>query len=75
VAHNLRSSLDHLAWQLVEANGGAPSDKPGQQTAFPIRDVLPESPTDANLWHLHRLDIIDKHHGPLLASVRHGAVM
>src|SRR5262245_23363930 len=30
--HNLRSALDHLAWQLVEANGGAPTDK----TAFPM---------------------------------------
>lgn len=102
VVHNLRSSLDHLAWQLVEANGGTPSDKPGEQTAFPIRDVRrkelrihggvdpralkviedlqpynvhPESPTDADLWHLHRLDIVDKHHGLLLAPVRHEAVM
>jgi hypothetical protein len=31
-AHNLRSSLDHLAWQLVEANGKAPGDR----TAFPL---------------------------------------
>lgn len=30
--HNLRSSLDHLAWQLVLANGGTP----GKKTAFPI---------------------------------------
>ena len=32
VIHNLRSSLDHLAWQLVEANGGTPT----KQTYFPI---------------------------------------
>jgi hypothetical protein len=32
--HNLRSSLDHLAWQLVEANGGTPSRK----TYFPISE-------------------------------------
>lgn len=30
--HNLRSALDHLAWQLVEAGGGQPDDR----TAFPI---------------------------------------
>ena len=30
--HNLRSSLDHLAWQLVETGGG----KPGKDTYFPI---------------------------------------
>lgn len=41
--HNLRSALDHLAWQLVKASGG----KPGPWTSFPaygdqdhfIRDV------------------------------------
>ena len=32
VIHNLRSTLDHLIWQLVVANGGQPNDK----TAFPI---------------------------------------
>ncbi|MFZ0058895.1 MAG: hypothetical protein WAL35_02460 [Acidimicrobiales bacterium] len=31
--HNLRSALDHLACQLVRANGGIPTDK----TYFPIR--------------------------------------
>jgi len=30
--HNLRSSLDHLAWQLVEAGGGSPN----KDTYFPI---------------------------------------
>jgi hypothetical protein len=30
--HNLRSALDHLAWQLVLANGRAPT----RRTAFPI---------------------------------------
>jgi hypothetical protein len=30
--HNLRSSLDHLAWQLVLANEGTP----GKKTSFPI---------------------------------------
>ena len=32
VAHNLRSSLDHLVWQLVIANGGSPDHR----NAFPI---------------------------------------
>src|SRR5262245_16114607 len=36
--HQLRSSLDHLAWQLVEANGGVP----GKNTYFPI---LKDAPT------------------------------
>ena len=96
MVHDLRSALDHLAWQLVEANGGTPRDRPGEpQTAFPIRteapknglrihgdvapaalevvealqpyNVSPESPADAVLWHLHRLDVIDKHHELLLA--------
>lgn len=36
VVNNLRSALDHLAWQLVLANGGTPrSDRPATQ--FPIR--------------------------------------
>lgn len=30
--HNLRTTLDHLAWQLVEAGGGVP----GEWTYFPI---------------------------------------
>lgn len=30
--HNLRSVLDHLAWQLVLANGGTP----GYRTSFPL---------------------------------------
>jgi hypothetical protein len=35
VAHQLRSALDHLAWQLVEANQNAPDN----HTAFPVRLV------------------------------------
>ena len=30
--HNLRSALDHLAWQLVVDGGGTPS----QDTNFPV---------------------------------------
>jgi hypothetical protein len=33
--HNLRASLDYLAWQLVEANRCVPDNK----TAFPIHDT------------------------------------
>jgi hypothetical protein len=36
VVHNLRSSLDHLAWQLVEAGGGMP----GRGTYFPISECV-----------------------------------
>jgi hypothetical protein len=32
IAHNLRSALDHLVWQLVEANG----TKPGTHNEFPV---------------------------------------
>lgn len=38
VVHNLRSAFDHLAWQLVEANGGIP----GRRTGYPLCG----SPTD-----------------------------
>lgn len=35
VLHNLRSALDHLAWELVIRGGG----KPGRHTSFPICDT------------------------------------
>ena len=37
--HNLRVSLDHLAWQLVIATGSTPRTK--DVTTFPILEVLP----------------------------------
>ena len=37
ILYNLRSALDHLAWQLVLANG----QTPGPHTAFPIVDREP----------------------------------
>jgi hypothetical protein len=40
VLYQLRSALDHLAWQLVLLDGGVP----GEKTQFPIRD----SPLDKN---------------------------
>lgn len=38
--HNLRSALDHLAWQLVLANGKTP----GTGTGFPIYDPAMKEP-------------------------------
>src|SRR5262249_16108456 len=38
-AHNLRSSLDHIAWQLILANG----ETPDKHTAFPILDRPPRA--------------------------------
>lgn len=38
--HNLRSSLDHIAWQLVLDNGGTP----GKSTSFPILPKKKSSP-------------------------------
>jgi hypothetical protein len=35
ILHNLRSALDHLAWQLVILDGG----EPDEQTQFPIRET------------------------------------
>lgn len=40
--HNLRSSLDHLAWQLVLVNGGTP----GKKTAFPILETKGPKPVE-----------------------------
>jgi hypothetical protein len=87
VLHNLRGSLDHLFWQLVEVLGGTP----GVTTQFPITKTLeqydsafgkreitqitracpeaieiltsiqPYRTTDDTLWHLHKLNIEDKH--------------
>jgi hypothetical protein len=34
ILFNLRSALDHLAWQLVRLDGGTPGDK----TQFPVRE-------------------------------------
>jgi hypothetical protein len=39
VAYQLRSALDHLAWQLVLANNGTPVIK---TTAFPVFDTQPK---------------------------------
>jgi hypothetical protein len=44
--HNLRSALDHLAWQLVLANGR----KPSGSTQFPTFVSEPVSEDDARKW-------------------------
>lgn len=47
-AYNLRSALDHLVWQLVEVNGG----KPSNSNAFPIYNpIYEDSPTDKEIEH------------------------
>jgi len=43
--HNLRVSLDHLAWQLVIATGKTPSTGP-DPTSFPIHEI----PVAADRW-------------------------
>lgn len=40
VVHNLRAALDHLAWALVEANGGTPS----RGTEYPIASSKKDLP-------------------------------
>src|SRR4051794_30807570 len=37
--HDLRTSLDHLAWQLVLENGGTPTE----DTTFPVLKVAPSA--------------------------------
>ncbi len=59
VLYNLRSALDHLAWQLVELDNGTPNE----QTQFPIRD----SPDDKNG---NRLPLRD-----LLPQVKHPEIL
>jgi hypothetical protein len=44
--HNLRSALDHLAWQLVLVSGGTP----GTRTAFPIFIEEPWSGRPRTRW-------------------------
>lgn len=46
LVHNLRSALDHLAWQLVLANGGTPT----RATQFPIFTSDPASGDPLRKW-------------------------
>jgi hypothetical protein len=98
-AHNLRASLEYLAYELVTHHGVAP---PNKDTTFPplllraklqrghaLPDIKPGvslavrnaldglQPYNRNPnpgWHelamLHRLNIIDKHHQPVLSVYR-----
>ena len=55
-AYNLRSSLDHLVWQLAESNGASPEET---RTYFPIRRKLRDEPSiekDAPLEGVSRED-------------------
>ena len=45
VIHNLRSALDHLAQQLVIANGGTPQNERSPRTQFPIITTSQDTPT------------------------------
>lgn len=56
IANNLRSALDHLAWQLVEVSGGIP----GRHTSFPICEDRAKYEATANGAKIHgaRTDII-----------------
>lgn len=46
LVHNLRSALDHLAWQLVLANGKTPTGS----TQFPIFSQQPASDSELRRW-------------------------
>lgn len=48
VVHDLRSALDHLAWQLVLENGGTPIEGAGG-TFWPILEAPPADPKRLNL--------------------------
>lgn len=50
--HNLRVSLDYLAWQLVKATGGSPRTG-SHGTAFPILKVQPS--TDSRIGDLPQI--------------------
>jgi len=103
--HNLRSALDHLAWQL-SVNNNAPLSA-AEKTFFPIcltksgkagfdklvkTRIMPfvspaalaaieesqpyaayDIPEEADIWVLHKLDIVDKHRLLLIAG-QHCAV-
>jgi hypothetical protein len=85
--HNLRSSLDHLAYHVMSISPGI-TDKDLKRTHFPIAEDVNKYQTEQRgqiermrqdaiktiddiepygggagqiLWHLHSLDIIDKH--------------
>ncbi len=57
---NIRSSLDHLAWQLVEANGRTPT----KYTEFPIQKSAPDDKRrfkrQVEGIHADAIDLIDR---------------
>jgi hypothetical protein len=90
--HNLRSALDHLAWQLAHWERTIPDS----MCCFPIAaslseyeskkirhvagmspeakkaidDLRPYKGGNEPLWRIHYLDIVDKHHQPLVLGYR-----
>jgi len=62
--HNLRSALDHLAWQLVIANGGTPHDGMGG-TQFPVvekpKQIAISGGIDAQALQI--IDDVQPYHG------------
>jgi hypothetical protein len=81
VVHNLRSALDHVAWQLVLTNGGTPVE-PGsgrRATQFPILTDEPGTLEVAGVLSSEALDIVRAAQpyaspgrpGRLLAALRH----
>jgi len=56
IAHNLRSALDHLAWQMVVASGGAPR-RQRPATTFPI--LTDEPPGGVMVHGGLRPDLLD----------------
>jgi hypothetical protein len=68
ILYNLRSALDHLAWQLVILDGGTP----GYKTQFPILKALSKGglaaaqlrPSIRNSAILEALERVQRHRGP-----------
>ena len=49
--HNLRSALDHLAWQLVEAGGGTPN----KDTFFPLCERIEQYAPALGKGEIHKM--------------------
>lgn len=63
LVHNLRSALDHLAWQLVIFSG----NKPGRGTQFPIFTSEPTTEKACARWKGMVAGMSD----PILDTIRH----
>jgi hypothetical protein len=63
LVHNLRSALDHLAWQLVLVS----NNKPSSNTQFPIFSVEPVNGRPLAKWKR----MVAGMSGPILKCIRH----